>query len=87
MRTIVEAIKDLIDITPPELAGDIYKNGIFLCGGGSLLKGMGAITEKEVGVPVKIVEEPLLCVARGTGVIAENSKAFSHLLNVIPTIK
>lgn len=87
MRTIVEALKDLIDITPPELVGDIYKNGIYFCGGGSLLKGIATLAEKEVGVPVRIVEEPLLCVVRGTGIIAENPKLFEHLLNVTPTIK
>lgn len=72
LRLIVEAVKEIIEKTPPELVGDIYKRGIYLCGGGALLRGLNVLIEKEVMVPVLIVDDPLTSVARGTGVIAED---------------
>lgn len=81
LKMIVEALKDLIDATPPELVGDVYKNGIFLCGGGSLLRGIDQLFQKEIGVAVKVVDEPLVCVARGTGLIIENFNHHKNLLN------
>ncbi len=81
LKTLVEALKDLIEIAPPELVGDVYKNGIYLCGGGSLLRGINVLFEKEVGVKVWMVEEPLTSIARGTGIVAENFDRFSHVVN------
>lgn len=81
LKVLVEALKDLIEIAPPELVGDVYKNGIYLCGGGSLLRGIGLLFEKEVGVKVWTVEEPLTSIARGTGIIAENFDRFNHVVN------
>jgi len=76
ISSIIDAIKETIELTPPELVGDILKQGIYLCGGGSLLKGIDQRIEKEIGVPATIVEEPLTCVVRGTGVIAENFSVY-----------
>jgi len=72
ISSFIDAIKETIELTPPELVGDILKQGIHLCGGGSLLKGIDYRIEKEIGVPATIVEDPLTCVVRGTGVVAEN---------------
>lgn len=72
ISSIIDAIKETLELTPPELVGDILKQGIYLCGGGSLLRGINYRIEKEIGVPATIVEDPLTCVARGLGVIAEN---------------
>ncbi len=80
-KLIVEAIKDLIESAPPELVGDIYKNGMYLCGGGSLLRGIDQLVEKEIGVPIRVVEEPITCVARGTGLICESGNDYKHLLD------
>jgi rod shape-determining protein MreB len=87
LKTITEALKDLIEITPPELVGDIYRNGVYLCGGGSLLRGIDQLFQKEIGVKVRIVEEPLTCVARGTGFVAEKPSLYEHLLNNFPRLK
>lgn len=87
LKLIVEALKDLIEVAPPELVGDIYKNGIYLCGGGSLLRGIHQLFEKEVGVAVWAVEEPLTSIARGTGLIAENPEAFMHVLNTFSSLR
>lgn len=81
LKLVVEDLKELIDVTPPELAGDIYKNGIYLLGGGSLLRGVDQLFKKEIGVDVHLVDEPLLCVSRGTGIIAENMGAYGNLLD------
>jgi rod shape-determining protein MreB len=80
LKEIVSTLKDLIEITPPELVGDIYHNGIYVCGGGSMLRGIEDLLKKEIGVDVHVINEPLTCVARGSGVIAEEFDKYSHLL-------
>lgn len=79
LRQIVECIKETIEKAPPELVGDIYDRGIYLCGGGSLLRGIDQLIAKEVTVPVTIIDDPLTAVVRGTGVIAEDIEAHSYL--------
>jgi rod shape-determining protein MreB len=64
---ILEAIKNTLEKTPPELAADIVERGIVLTGGGCLLKGLDKYLSKETGVPVFRAENPLICVALGTG--------------------
>lgn len=80
LKVMTEALKELIDITPPELAGDIYRNGVYLSGGGSMLRGMNQLFEKEIGVSVHMVDEPLICVVRGIGLIAENTSFYTNIL-------
>ena len=63
---IVEAVKKILEITPPELSADLHRNGIVLTGGGSLLHGFDRLLERETKLPVRIAEEPTECVARGT---------------------
>ncbi|HPW34640.1 MAG TPA: rod shape-determining protein [Candidatus Paceibacterota bacterium] len=72
VRQIIDAIRDTIEKTPPELAGDILRRGLYLSGGGSMLRGFSDLVSKEVGVKTIIVDDPLTCVVRGTGVAAEN---------------
>ncbi len=72
LRSITEAVKETIEITPPELVGDILKNGVHLCGGGSLLRGIDQLIEREIAVKANVIEDALTCVVRGTGVISEN---------------
>ena len=69
---IVSAIRRTLELTPPELSSDIYSNGITLTGGGSLLYGLEAYIEKEMGVPVKMANDPLSCVALGTGIVLDS---------------
>lgn len=82
LRSIVENIRDVIEMTPPELVGDILKSGIHLCGGGSLLRGIDQLMEKEIGVKTAVVDDPLTCVVRGAGIAVENLDRFGHILNV-----
>lgn len=67
IREIGEALKEVLEKTPPELAGDIVENGIVLTGGGALLKGFDKYLSNLVLLPVYVAEDPLLAVARGTG--------------------
>lgn len=83
-KAIVDAAKDLLESAPPELVGDIYKNGIYLCGGGSLIRGLDQLFEKEIGVAVQMVEDPLTCVARGAGIFCDRFEELSHLLHNQP---
>ncbi len=80
LRTIAETVKKVIETAPAELVGDIYKNGIYLCGGGSLLRGIDEFFRKEIAVNVQIVDDPLNCLVRGTGLIAENFEKYQDLL-------
>jgi rod shape-determining protein MreB len=64
---IIDAIKNVLGETPPELAADIFERGIVMTGGGSLLKGLDKLIQKETGVPVILIENPLECVAVGAG--------------------
>lgn len=72
IRLIIEAIKDTIEQTPPELVSDIMDKGIFLAGGGSLLPGLDEVTARETKLPVTVTEDSLTCVVRGTGKLIED---------------
>lgn len=72
LNHVIEAIKVTLEKTPPELAADIIDQGIMLAGGGALLKGLDLLIHAETGMPVKVAERPLDCVADGTGKVLEN---------------
>ena len=78
---VVEAIKITLEKTPPELSADIIDQGIMLAGGGALLKGFDKLINSETGIPVKIAENPLDCVAEGTGKVLENIDKLEDVLN------
>lgn len=65
---IVAAVKDALENTPPELAGDIVDRGIVLTGGGALLKNLDLLIRHETGLPITIADDPLSTVARGAGI-------------------
>ena len=67
VMTVVDAIKETLEQTPPELAADIIDRGIMLTGGGALLKGLDRLVSQETGIPVHVAERPLDCVVEGTG--------------------
>ena len=71
IRTIVEASKEVIEKTPPELVSDIMHRGILLVGGGSYLKGIEKLLEVEPKIPVRVAEDPMTAVVRGCGIILE----------------
>lgn len=80
-ESITRAIKDCLEQTPPELAADLVERGIVMAGGNSLLRGIDKAIGKEIDVPVRISEDPLTCVARGTGLVIENLDKFKDALD------
>lgn len=76
LREIVQIIKNVLEITPPELCADIMDRGIIISGGGALLKNIDVLITKITGVPATIADDPLFCVARGTGIVLENLEAY-----------
>jgi rod shape-determining protein MreB len=72
VRTIVENIKSALEITPPELVADIYERGIVLTGGGALLKGLDNVISRAAEIPVRVADDPLTCVVRGTGLLLDD---------------
>ena len=81
LKSITESVREVIESAPPELVGDILKNGIHLCGGGSLLRGIDKLIERELMVRARVVEDPLTCVVRGTGIIADNFEKYYPIIN------
>ncbi|MFH0791753.1 MAG: rod shape-determining protein [bacterium] len=80
VHQIVMAIKSTVEATPPELLADVMTRGIFLSGGGSLLKGLDEVIEKETKIPVHIVDDPLTAVVRGAGIVLEHLDELSEVL-------
>ncbi len=80
IRQIVEAIRDTVEKTPPELVVDIYERGILLSGGTALLRGLDKIIAMEIKIPVHIIDDPLTSVVRGTGIILEDLNNLKDVL-------
>ena len=81
LREIIQIIKGVLEITPPELCSDIMDRGIVISGGGALLRNIDELITKVTGVPARIADDPLFCVARGTGKVLENLEVYKK--NVI----
>jgi rod shape-determining protein MreB len=71
VNAIIDTIRIALERTPPELAADIVDKGIVLAGGGALLRGLDALIREETGLPITIAEDPLTCVALGTGKVLD----------------
>ena len=81
LSQIMAGIKDALENTPPELSADLVDMGLTLTGGGALLKNMDKFIAKETGLPVQIADDPLACVAIGTGKALEQEEIFSTILS------
>jgi rod shape-determining protein MreB len=81
IKKIEEAVLKALEDTPPELASDIFKRGIYLTGGGALLRGLDKRLSRKTKLDVKIVDDPLKAVVRGTGLALKNSNKYSFLVN------
>ncbi|HUV81091.1 MAG TPA: rod shape-determining protein [Patescibacteria group bacterium] len=80
IKQIVEEIKIAVEETPPELLADIMVSGIQMAGGGSLLKGLTSLIQKETKIPTKIIEDPTTTVVRGAGMVLENLDQLQDVL-------
>lgn len=76
LNEIISAVKSVLQHTPPELASDVMDKGIVMTGGGAMLTGVDGLFTKVTGVPCQSAEDPMLCVAKGTGVAIENLESF-----------
>ncbi len=79
IKSMVEQIKAILEITPPELVADIYQRGIVLTGGGALLRGIDTAITRGTGLPVFIAEDPLTAVVRGTGILLDKKDLLSDV--------
>ncbi len=77
---VEEAIMEALSMTPPELAADIYNSGIYLAGGGSMLRGLDKRISMRTDLPVYVAEDPLRAVVRGTGIALKNIDKFNFLI-------
>ena len=80
LNQILAGIKDALEKTPPELSADLVDMGLVLTGGGALLKNIDKLITKETGLPVQVAEDPLSCVAIGTGKALDQEETFSNML-------
>lgn len=78
--TIVEAVRDVIERTPPEVLSDVMQHGIYLSGGGALIPGVSELLEEVLKVPVIVVPDPLQAVVRGTGIVLEQLDDYAEIL-------
>lgn len=74
VTSIINAVKSVLEMAPPELSADIMENGIMLTGGGALLNGLDKLLKKEISLPVNIADSPLDCVAMGAGFAIDSIK-------------
>ena len=81
LNQMLSAIKEALESTPPELSADLVDMGLVLTGGGALLKNIDKLISKDTGLPVTIADNPLECVAIGTGKALENEELFSTMLS------
>jgi rod shape-determining protein MreB len=80
IEILVESVKEVLEVTPPEVLADIMHRGVYLAGGGALMKGFAEILKDEIKMPVYIADDPLTCVVRGTGIILEKMDQFKEVL-------
>jgi rod shape-determining protein MreB len=80
IQQIVDAVRRALEITPPELASDIVDRGIVMAGGGSLIRGLDLLLSQETSLPIRVDEDPLTCVVRGTGRILDDPEKYRSVL-------
>lgn len=78
LREIIQVIKEVLQETPPELAADVIDKGMVLTGGGALLRNLDKLIMKTTGVSCYVAEDPLLCVAKGTGIALDNLDSYKR---------
>ncbi|PIR41495.1 MAG: rod shape-determining protein [Candidatus Yanofskybacteria bacterium CG10_big_fil_rev_8_21_14_0_10_46_23] len=78
LQEIIQTVKNVLQDTPPELCSDIMDKGIMISGGGALIKNIDTLVTRVTGVPAQIADEPLLCVAKGTGVVLDSLDVYKR---------
>ncbi len=78
--SLFESVKEVLESTPPEVLSDIMENGIYLTGGGALIKGLDEALSEYLGIKVTVADDPLTAVVRGTGIIASNIEFYKDII-------
>ena len=82
IATLLDAAKEVLETTPPEVVSDVMQRGVYLTGGGALIAGLDQVLSEHLSLPVHVAEDPLTAVARGTGIILEDIKKYNDILLV-----
>ena len=82
LEGLIDAVKEVLHRTPPELSADVMDKGIVMSGGSSLLRNLDELISQATGVPCYVADEPLLCVAKGTGIALENLESYKRSIMV-----
>lgn len=85
VKNIASAVKAIVEVVPPEVISDLWKRGILLTGGGAMLRGLDKLLSDTTNMPVSIADEPLTCVARGAGAVAEDLENLREMLVSVDT--
>lgn len=80
VAVLVDTIKEVLETTPPEIVSDIMQRGIYLVGGGALIRGLDVLLNDELKIPIYVASDPLTAIARGAGIILENLAEYSEVL-------
>jgi rod shape-determining protein MreB and related proteins len=80
IETLLEAAKETLETTPPEIVADVMHRGVHVTGGGALFRGLAEVLREHLKIPVTVADDPLTAVARGTGVVLENLEKFAEVL-------
>ena len=80
LKTIVNNVKEILEITPPELVADIHERGILVSGGGALLHGIDKLIYRATHIPVRIADDPLTAVVRGTGILLDEPELLQEVV-------
>ena len=80
IESLIETAREVLESAPPEIVGDVMHRGLYLSGGGALVKGLAELIENEINIPVHVATDPLTAVARGTGIILEDIDGFRSIL-------
>ena len=80
VASIIEAVKEVIETAPPEVVSDVMRLGIYMTGGGALLRGLPELFAQELKVPIHVVDDPLTTVVRGTGIVLEETEKYKAVL-------
>ncbi|MAZ67477.1 rod shape-determining protein [bacterium] len=77
---LIDAVKEVLETAPPEVVSDVMRRGIYLAGGGALIRGLAELLAEHLGVPVHVADDPLTAVVRGTGMILEDLSSYEEAL-------
>ena len=80
VESLIEATREVLESTPPDILSDVMQRGMYLTGGGALVKGLAELIENEINIPVHVAADPLSAVARGAGIVLEDLDRFRDIL-------